>query len=107
MAIEPQPACITYDAQRDCLTLTVHVQPGAKSSAFAGRHGDAFKIRIAAPAVDNKANAALVAFLAVALELRPAQIRIRQGGKGRRKVIDIAAAGAALAARLRAMLPPQ
>ena len=107
MAIEPQSACITYDAQRDCLTLTVHVQPGAKTSALAGRHGDALKIRMAAPAVDNKANDALIAFLAVSLGLRPAQIRIRQGGKGRRKVIDITAADAAMAARVRAVLAPQ
>ncbi len=96
---------VAYDARRATVTLTVHVQPGAKTSALAGLHGDAVKVRIAAPAVDNKANAALIAFLAEIFDVRPARIRIRQGGKGRRKVIDIADASEALAARLRAMLP--
>lgn len=106
-AMAPQPACIAYDARRDRLTLTVHVQPGAKSSALAGLHGDAVKIRIAAPAVDNKANAALIAFLAAALGLQPARLRLRQGSKSRRKVVEFADAGVGLAQRLRAMLPPQ
>lgn len=103
MAAPGQTAFFVYDAQRATIALTVHVQPGAKTSALAGLHGDALKLRIAAPAVDNKANAALIAFLAAVLDVRPAQIRIRHGSKGRRKVIDIADAGEALATRLRTM----
>ena len=38
------------------ITLTLHIQPGAKQTAFAGLHGDALKIRLAAPPVDGKAN---------------------------------------------------
>ena len=41
--------------------LTLHIQPGAKKTAVAGPHGDALKIRLAAPPVDGKANAALLA----------------------------------------------
>ena len=40
------------------ITLTLHIQPGAKKTEFGGLHGDALKIRLAAPPVDGKANAA-------------------------------------------------
>jgi uncharacterized protein len=89
--------------------LTVHVQPGAKTSAVAGLYGDALKIRIAAPAVDNKANAALVAFLGESLGVRQSAIRIRQGSTGRRKVVEIVDASEVLVTRLRCMVlaPPR
>ncbi|MCH2220656.1 MAG: DUF167 family protein, partial [Dechloromonas sp.] len=38
-----------------CVTLTLHIQPGAKKTELAGLHGDALKIRLAAPPVDGKA----------------------------------------------------
>jgi uncharacterized protein (TIGR00251 family) len=41
--------------------LDLHVQPGASRSEFAGKHGERVKVRLAAPAVDNKANDALIA----------------------------------------------
>lgn len=86
------------DARR--LTFTVHVQPNARASAVAGLHGDALKIRIAAPAVDNRANAALVDFLRHLLKLPASRIGIRRGAHGRRKIIEIAEADASLVARL-------
>jgi uncharacterized protein (TIGR00251 family) len=46
------------------ITLTLHIQPGAKRTEVAGLYGDALKIRLAAPPVDGKANAALISFLA-------------------------------------------
>ena len=104
MPSDPAPAFFRYDPQRAEITLTVHVQPGAKSSAIVGTHGDALKIRIAAPAVDDKANAAVVRFLGELLGARLACIRIRQGSRNRRKLIEIADASAGLAARVRAMI---
>lgn len=80
------------------LTLSVHVQPNARVSEIAGVHGDALKIRVAAPAVDNKANAALLDFLHRFLRLPSSQITIRHGARGRRKVVDIAGAGSAILA---------
>lgn len=84
------------------MTLTLQVQPGAKFSAVAGLHGNALRLRIAAPAVDNQANTALVDFLSATFGLHKSTIRIRHGSKGRRKIIDIDPADDTLAARLRA-----
>ncbi len=48
----------------DGIILMLHIQPGARSTAVVGLHGGALKIRLAAPPVDGKANAELLAFLA-------------------------------------------
>ncbi len=88
-----------YDAAARQLTLTLHVQPNARRSAIAGFHGDALKIRIAAPAVDNKANAALIEFLSETLAVPKSAIAIRRGATSRRKVVEITG-GPELAARL-------
>jgi uncharacterized protein (TIGR00251 family) len=84
------------------LTLTLHIQPNARKSEIAGLHGDALKIRIAAPAVDNKANAALIDFLSETLGVLKSAIAIRHGATGRRKVVEISG-GEALAKRLEAL----
>jgi uncharacterized protein len=78
------------DPARGKITLTLHVQPNARRSAVAGRHGDALKLRIAAPAVDDKANLALIDFLHQWVKLPCSQISIRQGSRGRRKIVELA-----------------
>lgn len=72
------------------IRLTLHIQPNAKQTALAGRHGDALKIRIAAPAVEDKANKALIDILHQWFKLPLTQISIRQGGRGRRKIVELA-----------------
>ncbi|MPZ44012.1 MAG: DUF167 domain-containing protein [Betaproteobacteria bacterium] len=84
------------------LVLTLHVQPGARASGPAGRHGEALKLRIAAPATDNKANEALGAFLQRSLGVPRASIRIAHGRSSRHKVVEIAAEPQSVAARLNA-----
>jgi len=69
------------------LSLTVHVQPGAKRSEVAGEHGDALKIRLAAAAVDGRANAALIELIAHRLGVPRAAVAIRCGEKSRRKLL--------------------
>ncbi|MFN7087534.1 MAG: DUF167 domain-containing protein [Burkholderiales bacterium] len=91
-----EPAWCRFDPAAARITLHVHVQPNAKASAIAGLHGDALKIRIAAPAVDNKANAELIDFLRRLWRLPAARISVRHGAHGRRKVVEIAPADAAL-----------
>lgn len=78
-----------YDPAARRLTLTLHVQPGARKSGIAGTHGDTLKIRIAAPAVDNKANAALIEFLSETLDVPKSAVTLRHGATGRRKVVEI------------------
>lgn len=85
-------------------TLTLHIQPGAKSTEVAGLHGDALKIRLAAPPVDGKANAALIAFVARRLGLGRAAVSLKSGETSRRKVVEVIGAPADTAQRL---LPDQ
>ena len=74
--------------------LAIHAQPGAKKSEVAGIHGDALKIRVAAPPVEGRANAALVAFLAKALGVPRNSVTVVKGKSSRRKTVLIASAGA-------------
>lgn len=71
------------------LQLTVHVQPGAKTTSCAGVHGDALKIRLHAPPVDGKANQALIAWLAKTLGCPQSAIELIRGQTSRRKTLSI------------------
>lgn len=77
-----------YD-QENNLILKLYVQPGAKSTGSVGLHGDALKIKLAATAVDGKANTELVKFLATRFEVPIKRIMIKQGSRSRNKVILI------------------
>ena len=65
--------------------LLVRVQPGAKKSEFAGVLDGRLRIRLAAPAVENKANKALAAFVAKMLGIRASQITLVSGECSRQK----------------------
>lgn len=65
--------------------LAIWAQPGAKKTELAGTHGDFLKIRLQAPAVDNKANAALANFVAQLFHLRPGQVSLESGHASRQK----------------------
>jgi uncharacterized protein (TIGR00251 family) len=69
------------------LTLSIHVQPAAKRSEIVGLHGDALKVRLAAPAIDGRANAALLEFLAQRLGLAKSLVELKSGHNSRRKVL--------------------
>ena len=70
---------------RDGAILTIQVQPKASKSECVGLHGDALKIRVAAPPVDGRANEALLAFLAKRLNVAPSTLAIHSGAGGRHK----------------------
>ena len=72
------------------IILNLHIQPNAKKSAFAGEFGDSLKIRLAAPPVDGKANAALIAFLSQALKIPKSAFEILSGETSRQKRLKIA-----------------
>ena len=82
------------------ITLTLHIQPGAKKTEVAGLHGEALKIRLAAPPVDGKANEALLRFVAETLGLPKSAVSLKSGQTSRRKVLEISGATAAIVARL-------
>ena len=69
--------------------LDLRVQPGARTTGFAGWYGDVAKLAVAAPAVEGAANAAAVAALADMLGLRPRQIRLVGGLASRNKRFEI------------------
>ncbi|WP_435628088.1 DUF167 domain-containing protein [Candidatus Ferrigenium straubiae] len=80
---------VWYRRSGEVVTLTLHVQPGAKRSEIAGLHGEALKIRLAAPPVEGRANEALLKFIAELFEVPLRQVELRQGGQSRHKVVAI------------------
>lgn len=70
-------------------TLTVHVVPRAARTEVVGRHGDAVKIRLAAPPVDGAANDELVRFLAERLGVARRAVTLRAGTTVRRKTVVV------------------
>jgi uncharacterized protein (TIGR00251 family) len=70
-------------------TIRLHVIPNAKIDKVVGEHGDAIKIKLRAPAVEGKANAALRRFLAEKLSIPQRAIALECGKRSRDKVIRI------------------
>jgi uncharacterized protein len=82
------------------LELDVHAQPGAARTEVKGLHGEAIKIRVGAPAVEGKANEALLAFLAEALQVPRRRCVLVSGQASRQKRVRIEAPDRALAERV-------
>ena len=78
-----------YRRNGDLLTLTLHIQPGAKRTEMAGLHGEALKIRLAAPPVEGRANEALLKFIANIFGVPLRQVELKQGGQSRHKVVAV------------------
>jgi len=81
--LAPMPAWLSEAPQS--ITLRVHVQPGAKRTEVAGTHGDALKIRLAAPPVDGQANEALLSYLAEQFGVPKRQVELVSGHASRSK----------------------
>jgi len=78
-----------FDTASGILTLRVHVQPGAKQTQVAGIHGDRLKIRLSAPPVEGRANAALREFVAAAFAVPQRSVELASGESGRKKTLRI------------------
>lgn len=88
-------------ATKDGAVLTLHIQPGAKKTEIVGLHGEALKIRLAAPPVDGKANDCLLAFLAERLGVARSRLELLSGASSRAKRVKVGAGDTAvIAARL-------
>ena len=82
--------------------LDVYIQPRASKSEVAGMHDGVIKIRIAAPAIENAANLALVEFVANQLGIAKRSVRIVSGQASRRKMLEIdGLTGEEIAAKLK------
>ncbi len=71
------------------VVLSVHAQPNARRTEIVGAHGEAVKIRVAAPPRDDRANEVLVAFIADVFGVRSSAVSIRSGASSRHKRLHI------------------
>ncbi len=78
-----------YRRDGDSITLTLHIQPGAKRSEVAGLHGDALKIRLAAPPIEGRANEALLRFIAERFNVSLRNVELKQGAQSRHKRVEV------------------
>ncbi|MCA1924652.1 MAG: DUF167 family protein [Thiobacillus sp.] len=73
----------------DAWLLDLYIQPGAKTTLAAGEHGGRLKLKIAAPPVDNKANAHLLAWLAIRLGVPKTSVSLVRGDASRQKTVSV------------------
>jgi len=88
------PSSKEHSTDSSPVRLSIRVQPGAKSNEIAGwfldaRGTEVLKVRLRADAVERKANAALVEFLAEQLEVRVRQVTLERGDRSREKIVRV------------------
>src|SRR5947207_6176918 len=76
----------------DAVVLRLHVQPGAGRTAVVGRHGDALKVRVAAPPEGGRANAAVITLVATTLGVKEDQVELTSGESSRSKRVKVTGA---------------
>jgi uncharacterized protein (TIGR00251 family) len=71
------------------IILSVHLVPNSRKNGIAGEYGDKIKITVKAPAVDGRANEALVNFIAEEYKVSKSLVHIVSGFKNRNKILEI------------------
>ena len=69
--------------------LALKVRPGARRTEIAGKYGEGWKVHVAAPPVDGKANEAIVRFLAELAGVPKSSVRIVTGLTGSNKIVEL------------------
>ena len=69
--------------------FAIHVQPRASRTEISGVHGEAIRIRLQAPPVDDAANESLVEFLSERFAVPARGVRIVSGARSRAKIVEI------------------
>jgi uncharacterized protein len=85
---------ISGDGDPPDIILRLHVQPGAGKTAVMGRHGDALKVKVAAPPTGGRANDACLALVAETLGVPAASLELSAGASSRSKRIRVKGAAA-------------
>ena len=67
--------------------LKLRVSPGARRPGIAGRHGDAWKVRVSEPPEDGRANEAVLRLLAETLDVPRARVALVSGQSSRDKIV--------------------
>jgi uncharacterized protein (TIGR00251 family) len=70
--------------------VRLRVSPGADTAHVVGRHGEAWKVRVAAPAEGGRANDAVVRLLADTLSLPCDAVTLVSGRGARDKIVQLA-----------------
>jgi len=79
--------------------LRLRVSPGADRPAVVGRYGEAWKVRVAAPAEGGRANDAVVRLLAETLSVPRDAVKLVSGQSARDKIVELAGIDGNLAER--------
>ena len=69
--------------------VALRVIPNARRSEVVGEHGEAVKLKVASPAMEGKANEAVLALIAERLGVGVRQVRLVSGAKARDKVVEV------------------
>jgi uncharacterized protein len=80
---------LEVEEREGAVTFSTRVQPRASKDEIAGERSGALKVRLRAPAVEDRANEALVEFLAQLLKRPRSAVRILSGERSRTKRIEI------------------
>lgn len=82
-------AVLEVQERNGAVVFSVRVQPRASKDEIAGEIGGALKVRLQAPAVEGRANEALIELLAQLLKTPKSAVRILSGDRSRTKRIEI------------------
>ena len=80
---------MTRSARSGQVQVVVHAHPNARVERVQLLSDETLDVRVRAPAVEGRANAAVLEALAAALELRPWQVRLVRGERSRQKLVEI------------------
>lgn len=89
----PAYSFLRQDKNADVI-VDIHVIPNASKTQMEGLHDAALKVRLHAPPVDGKANAALCAWLATTLGIAKSQVQVLRGQTSKRKQLLVNASAA-------------
>lgn len=70
--------------------VQLRVSAGAARAGIAGRHGEAWKVRVSSPAERGRANEAVLELLATALEISRGSLELSAGLRARDKIVTVA-----------------